>query len=93
MYTLKEFSWNEEKNLFLMSERGLCFEDVLESFEKGEFYGVFKNSSSNFPEQSVFLVKIRGYPCIVPFIENEEEIFLKTIIPDRRYKKFIKEEL
>ncbi|OUR96161.1 hypothetical protein A9Q84_07310 [Halobacteriovorax marinus] len=76
-----------------MKERGVCFEDVLDCFEEGKFYGVFKNPSSNFPRQSVFLVKINDYPSIVPFIENENEIFLKTIIPDRRYKKFIKEKL
>ena len=92
MYTRKTFNWSEEKNELLVKERGVSFEDVLQCFENGNFFGVFENPSANFSEQEVFLVRINDYPCIVPFVENETEIFLKTIIPDRRFKKFIQEE-
>mgnify|MGYP001359033002 CR=1 FL=1 len=92
MYTRKTFNWSEEKNELLVKERGVSFEDVLQCFENGNFFGVFENPSANFSEQEVFLVRINDYPCIVPFVENETEIFLKTIIPDRRFKKFIREE-
>jgi len=91
MYTMKQFNWNDEKNDKLKKERNLSFEEVLDCFENGNFYGVFENPSGNFPHQEVFLVKLSNYPCIVPFIENDVEIFLKTIIPDRRFKKFIEE--
>lgn len=88
---IKIFNWDEDKNDWLRRERGVCFEDVLDCFQNGEFFGVFENPSANFPNQTVFLVRIDGYPHIVPFVENEKEIFLKTIIPDRRFKKFIEE--
>lgn len=93
MYTMKQFNWDNDKNDLLKKERNVCFEDVLECFENNNFYGVYENPSSNFPNQEVFLVAINNYPCIVPFVETEEDIFLKTIIPDRRFKKFIEENL
>ncbi len=34
----------------------------------------------------MFIVCVNNYPCRVPFVENDEEIFLKTIIPDRKLK-------
>lgn len=89
MYTDELFNWNDTKNLKLQNERGLSFEDVLDSIENDKFYGVFSNPSGNFKNQKVLLVVINNYPCIVPFVETETEIFLKTIIPDRRFKKFI----
>jgi len=93
MYTMrKQFNWNEEKNDLLKASRDMSFEQVLDCFENGDFFGVYENPSANFSDQEVFLVKINDYPCIVPFVENEDEIFLKTIIPDRRFKKFIEEQ-
>jgi len=35
----------------------------------------------------MFVVSIEGYAYLVPFIENESEIFLKTIIPSRKATK------
>lgn len=91
MCTMGKFNWSEEKNDWLKRERNLSFEQVLDCFDNGNFFGVIKNPSKNFPNQEALLVKIDDYPCLVPFVESGSEIFLKTIIPDRRYKKFIEE--
>ncbi|OIO71416.1 MAG: hypothetical protein AUJ56_04235 [Zetaproteobacteria bacterium CG1_02_49_23] len=40
-----------------------------------------------YPNQKMFVVSIEGYAYLVPFIENESEIFLKTIIPSRKATK------
>jgi len=34
--------------------------------------------------QRIFIVNIREYAYLVPFVETEREIFLKTIIPSRK---------
>jgi hypothetical protein len=34
--------------------------------------------------QRIFIVHIRDYAWLVPFVETETEIFLKTIIPSRK---------
>jgi hypothetical protein len=35
-------------------------------------------------DQKIFIVNINNYAYLVPFVESEREIFLKTIIPSRK---------
>jgi hypothetical protein len=43
--------------------------------------------------QRIFIVNIEDYAYLVPFIEVEKEVFLKTIIPSRKAtKKYLKGE-
>ena len=74
---MKTFAWNSEKNELLKAERGISFEDDI--FEHP--------SQERYPGQQISVVVIEGYAYLVPFIENEEEIFLKTIIPRRKATK------
>jgi hypothetical protein len=37
--------------------------------------------------QRVFVVNIDEYAYVVPFIEAEQEVFLKTVIPSRKATK------
>lgn len=32
-------------------------------------------------------MKVEGYAYLIPFVESEDEIFLKTIIPSRKATK------
>ena len=48
---------------------------------------IIEHPNNNYKNQRIFILKIEGYFCKVPFVENENEIFLKTIFPDRRLKK------
>ena len=39
----------------------------------------------------MFVVQVDEYAYLVPFVEDEREVFLKTIIPSRRAtKKYLK---
>ena len=38
-------------------------------------------------QKSLFVVCIDDYAYLVPYVESEEEIFLKTIIPSRKFTK------
>jgi hypothetical protein len=44
-------------------------------------------NKSKYTNQRVFVVEIDGYTYLVPYVESEEEIFLKTIIPCRKATK------
>jgi uncharacterized DUF497 family protein len=82
---MKYFSWNEEKNELLKSERRVSFEDVVFYIEKGFLLDVLDHPNpEKYKEQKIFAVQIDDYVYLVPFIENEYEIFLKTIIPSRK---------
>ncbi len=40
-----------------------------------------------YPGQRLFVLAIEGYAFLVPFVESEDEVFLKTIIPSRKATK------
>ena len=42
---------------------------------------------SKYPDQKIFVVEVDEYVHLVPFIEDENEIFLKRIIPSRKMTK------
>jgi hypothetical protein len=81
------FSWNEEKNRVLKEYRNISFEEIIVAIEKGDLLEIIPNPSSNYKEQKCFVVVINNYTYIVPYVENETGIFLKTIYPSRKHKK------
>ena len=80
----KPIGWSLEKNEWLKARRGICFEDVAPLIESGQMVGIERDISRRHPGQSMFVVLIQGYAHAVPFVEDEEKIFLKTIYPSRR---------
>lgn len=87
----KIISWNEEKNQLLKIQRGISFEMVLEQIIAGKILArQCHPNKEKYPHQKIFILKIKGYIYYIPFIENEKEIFLKTIIPSRKLKKELK---
>ena len=83
------FNWNSEKNKKSIKERRVSFEICLVKIQNGNILDILNNE--NYPNQKIFVLEIEGYVYLVPFIENENEIFLKTIIPSRKFtKKYLK---
>lgn len=89
---MKYFSWNEEKNELLREERQVSFEDVVFHIEQGFLLDVLEHpNQEKYKGQQLFVVQIDEYAYLVPFIEDDREIFLKTIIPSRKAtKKYLK---
>ena len=86
---MKYFNWNSEKNRKLIKERGVSFEICLVKIESKDVLDILNNI--NYPNQKIFVLKIDDYVYLVPFVENKNEIFLKTIIPSRKFtKKYLK---
>ena len=85
---MKLFDWNHEKNQRLIEERNVSFEDVI-FFLQGD--GLLDDlehpNKEEYPDQRVFVVNIDGYAHLVPYVENEEVLFLKTMIPSRKATK------
>jgi len=74
----------------LKTERGVGFEDVLLAIEMGLVLDDLAHpNTEKYPDQSVFiiLISIKNYVYIVPYVEDETTIFLKTIIPSRKMNK------
>ena len=45
------------------------------------------SNQARYPGQKIHVVDVEGYADLVPFVESEEEVFLKTIIPSRKATK------
>jgi uncharacterized DUF497 family protein len=85
---MKMFAWNDAKNEFLQSTRKISFEDVILYIEKGFLLDVLEHpNQEKYPGQKVFVVQVDDYVYLVPFVESEDEIFLKTVIPSRKATK------
>ncbi len=83
--------WNLEKNEKLKKERGICFEDIMEAFGTGRVLdSVSHKNPKKYPHQKVFVVQVRSYVYLVPYVEDEKKIFLKTIFPSRKATKIYK---
>ena len=39
---------------------------------------------AKYPRQKIMVVEVGGYAYLVPFVEEDDHFFLKTIIPSRR---------
>ena len=85
---MKNIRWSKSKNKLLQSTRQISFEDILFYIEKGFLLDVQEHpNQEKYPNQNIFVVQINNYAYLVPFVENENEIFLKTIIPSRKATK------
>jgi uncharacterized DUF497 family protein len=82
---MKHINWDTDKSLVLKESRGIGFEDVIFYLGKGDLLDDYRHPNQRkYPGQRIMVVGINNYAYIVPYVENEDEIFLKTIIPSRR---------
>ena len=82
---MKPIRWNSEKSLSLKAERGVSFEEVLSTISQGGLITVMDHPNrKKYRHQKMLVVKIRDYAYLVPYVESENEIFLKSIIPSRK---------
>ncbi len=82
---MKRFDWDDDKNALLKIERGVSFEQVIFWIAQGGLLDVLEHHNpERYPDQRLFIVNVDGYAYIVPFVEDDEAIFLKTVIPSRK---------
>lgn len=89
---MKTFLWNEDKNALLKAGRQVSFEEIVLYIEMGFLLDVLEHpNQEKYKGQQIFVVQVDNYIYLVPFIETESDIFLKTIIPSRKAtRKYLK---
>ena len=71
-----------------MADRGVSFEDIVYYIQQDQLLDDLENpNQEKYPNQRIFIVEVDSYAYLVPYVENDEEIFLKTIIPSRKATK------
>jgi len=82
---MKNINWNTDKSLALIESRGICFEDVVFHIEKGDMLDDYQHpNQQKYAGQRIMIVGINNYAYLIPYVEDNDEIFLKTIIPSRK---------
>ena len=78
--------WNILKSERLKRERGVSFEEIIQ----GKLVAVKRHPKKEY--QEIMLFEYKGYIWIVPFVQNKNELFLKTLYPSRKYTKNYRKE-
>lgn len=82
---MKYLNWSSEKNEILKHERGISFEEIAYLIQSGKILGIEEKPGRS--NQKMYILEIENYAVIVPFVEKDDEIFLKTAFPNRKYTK------
>lgn len=84
----KRIEWNREKNETLKQSRDVCFEDIENAIDDNRVLDIIPHHNpEKYPNQKVLIVQINDYIHYVPFIEDDDKYFLKSIIPSRKQNK------
>ena len=82
---MNQFDWDTEKNQQLIEERGVSFEEVIFHLQSDGLLDDIKHpNQESYTHQRMYIVAIEDYAYLVPYVESNEAIFLKTIIPSRK---------
>ena len=82
---MKPFRWNHDKNEVLKIERSISFEEIALAIEADGLVDTLRHANTEkYPGQSVLVVAYDGYVYLVPYIEEPDYYFLKTVIPSRK---------
>jgi hypothetical protein len=82
---MKPFRWNAEKNTMLKTERGVSFESIVVAIESGGLLDILAHpNQAKYPRQRILVVVCDNYAYLVPFVDEEDYFFLKTVIPSRK---------
>lgn len=85
---MKLFDWSDEKNEWLRKVRGVTFDDILFHLSRNGLLDTLEHpNQEQYPGQRIFIMNVEGYAYLVPFVEDDDTIFLKTIIPSRKMTK------
>lgn len=69
----------------LRADWGISFESIVVAVESGGLLDILAHpNQAKYPRQRVLVVACDNYAYLVPFVEEEDHFFLKTVIPSRR---------
>jgi hypothetical protein len=76
--------WSILKNIRLKLTRRISFKEIIHA----KLLDVIDHPSRN--DQKILICEYKKYMWVVPFVFEKKGIFLKTIYPSRKFKKFYK---
>ena len=94
MYSIAmRYEWNPEKNEAIKKDRSISFEQIVFHLTQGDVWKTADHpDQKKYPAQEIYFVIVENYIYMVPFVTEDEYVFLKTIIPSRKATKDYREE-
>lgn len=85
---MARYRWDTEKNQLIEAVRGITFEQIVMHIESGNVLDIVEHpNKTRYANQKVMVVNVNDYAYAVPFVEDGEDRFLKTIVPSRKLTK------
>ena len=73
LVSMKHIDWSSEKNLQLIEERSISFEDVVFYLQQGALLDDIEHpNKEKYPNQRLFVINVEGYAYLVPYIESKD---------------------
>ena len=83
-----EYEFSAEKNNTLKEQRSISFEEVIYYISNGHLLDTIQHhNKEKYAGQEFYVVDVDGYVYLVPFVRQNNKIFLKTIFPSRKHTK------
>lgn len=83
-----KIEWDNEKNEKLKQDRDVCFEDVERAILDNQLVDILPHfNQEKYPNQNILIVLLNNYIHYVPYVKDDEKLFLKSIVPSRKYNK------
>lgn len=87
MHIEKFIEWNAEKAEILRKTRGIDFNELANMIKSGDCKVIPVDNQIDHEGQNMFLVDLNNYIHCVPFVEDDNTIFLKTAFRSRKHQK------
>lgn len=82
---MKPFRWNHKKNEALKIQRGISFEEIVLAIEADGLLDELRHTNPDkYPNQSILVIALDAYVYLVPYVEEPDYYFLRTVIPSRK---------
>ena len=83
-----KITYSKEKDYQLQKDRGISFKDFINKIMKLDILDDIKHPNiTKYPNQRMFIIELQNYAYLVPYVEDENGIFLKTAFPSRKITK------
>ncbi|AJQ51965.1 MAG: hypothetical protein AB8U88_04515 [Rickettsia conorii subsp. raoultii] len=86
---MTKYRYNHEKNIKLLHERGIGFEEIIQSIADGNLLDIkLHHNQEKYKGQKILYVRMIAQVYAVLYIKGDKDaIFLNTLFPSRKAKK------
>lgn len=85
---MKYFNWNDEKRDWIEKTQNIKFMDIVHCIQKNNLLKIVEHPDKlKYPYEEIYVLKYNNYIYLVPYIEAQQEVILKSAIPSSEATK------